>query len=152
MRSHGLPTAAKAMSPGCGAPLTSGNSAWATGASAFAMITPPERWRCCVFCRGGRHTAKAKLSTPYGVRCGKSHPRDMSNANNILPFPLPHQGEPDPRRMALASIGVQWRAGLWRRGRVVLSDADIDASVRKCGSRTQLRRKSWRSCILRRLP
>jgi hypothetical protein len=48
-------------------------------------------------------------------------------ADNILPFPVPHRGDPDPRRMALASIGFQWRAGLWRRGRVVLSDADIDA-------------------------
>jgi hypothetical protein len=35
-------------------------------------------------------------------------------ADNILPFPVPHRGEPDPRRMALASIGFQWRAGLWR--------------------------------------
>jgi hypothetical protein len=48
-------------------------------------------------------------------------------AENIIPFPLPHQGDPEPRRMALASIGFQWRAGVWRRGRVVLSDADIDA-------------------------
>ena len=45
-------------------------------------------------------------------------------ADNILPFPLPHRGDPDPRRMALAAIGFQWRAGLWRRGRVALSDAD----------------------------
>jgi hypothetical protein len=29
--------------------------------------------------------------------------------------------------MALASTGFQWHAGMWRRGRVVLSDADIDA-------------------------
>jgi hypothetical protein len=48
-------------------------------------------------------------------------------AENIIPFPVPHQGDPDPRRMALASIGFHWRAGMWRRGRVVLSDADIDA-------------------------
>ena len=48
-------------------------------------------------------------------------------ADNLLPFPLSHQGDPDPRRMALASIGFQWRAGMWPRGRVVLSDADIDA-------------------------
>jgi hypothetical protein len=43
------------------------------------------------------------------------------------PFPLSHRGDPDPRRMVLASIGFQWRAGLWRRSRVALSDADIDA-------------------------
>jgi hypothetical protein len=48
-------------------------------------------------------------------------------ADNVLPFPIPHRGDPDPRRMALASIGFQWRAGMWRRGRVALSDADIDA-------------------------
>jgi hypothetical protein len=48
-------------------------------------------------------------------------------ADNILPFPVPHRGDPDPRRMALAAIGFQWRAGMWCRGRVVLSDADIDA-------------------------
>jgi len=48
-------------------------------------------------------------------------------ADNILPFPLSHQGDPDPRRMALASIGFQWRAGMWRRGRVVLSDSALDA-------------------------
>ena len=48
-------------------------------------------------------------------------------ADNILPFPVLHRGDPDPRRMALASIGFQWREGLWRRGRVALSDADIDA-------------------------
>jgi hypothetical protein len=47
-------------------------------------------------------------------------------ADNILPFPVPHRGDPDPRRMALASIGFQWCTGMWRRGRVVLSDADID--------------------------
>ncbi len=32
-------------------------------------------------------------------------------ADNILPFPVPHQGDPEPRRMALASIGFQWREG-----------------------------------------
>jgi hypothetical protein len=48
-------------------------------------------------------------------------------AENILPFPLPHRGDPDSRRMALASIGFHWRAGMWRHGRVVLSDADLDA-------------------------
>jgi hypothetical protein len=47
--------------------------------------------------------------------------------DNILRFPLAHRGDPDPRRMALAAIGFHWRAEMWRRGRVVLSDADIDA-------------------------
>jgi hypothetical protein len=42
-------------------------------------------------------------------------------------FPLQYRGDPDPRRMALASSGFRWRAGLWRRGRVVRSDADLDA-------------------------
>jgi hypothetical protein len=51
----------------------------------------------------------------------------------ILPFPLPHRGNPDPRRMALAAIGFRWSAGVWRRGRIVLSDADIDAmDARTC--------------------
>ncbi len=48
-------------------------------------------------------------------------------AENIILFPLPHRGDPEPRRMALASIGFHWRAGMWRCGRVVLSDVDIDA-------------------------
>jgi hypothetical protein len=29
-------------------------------------------------------------------------------ADNILPFPVPHRGDPAPRRMALAAIGFQW--------------------------------------------
>ena len=60
-------------------------------------------------------------------------------ADNILPFPLPHRGDPDPRRMALAAIGFQWRAGLWRRGRVALSDADIDA----------MEARMWARCLQR---
>jgi hypothetical protein len=48
-------------------------------------------------------------------------------ADHLLPISRPHRGDPEPRRMALAAIGFQWRAGLWRRGRVVRSDADIDA-------------------------
>jgi hypothetical protein len=46
---------------------------------------------------------------------------------NILPFPVPHRGDPEPRRMALAAIGFHWQGERWRRGRVVLTDADIDA-------------------------
>jgi hypothetical protein len=30
-------------------------------------------------------------------------------ADHILPFPVPHRGDPDPRRMALASIGFRWQ-------------------------------------------
>jgi hypothetical protein len=48
-------------------------------------------------------------------------------ADHIIFFPLLHPGDPEPRRMALASIGFQWRAGMWCRGRAVLSDTDIDA-------------------------
>jgi hypothetical protein len=32
-------------------------------------------------------------------------------ADNILPSPMPHRRDPDPRRMALATIGFQWRGG-----------------------------------------
>jgi hypothetical protein len=60
-------------------------------------------------------------------------------ADNILPFPLSHRGDPDPRRMALAAIGFQWQAGMWRRGRVVLSDADIDA----------MEARTWVQCLRR---
>jgi hypothetical protein len=60
-------------------------------------------------------------------------------ADNILPFPVSHRGDPDPRRMALAAIGFQWRAGLWRRGRVALSDADIDA----------MDMRTWAQCLRR---
>jgi hypothetical protein len=42
-------------------------------------------------------------------------------------LPLPSRGDSDLRWMAWASIGCHWRAGMWRRGRVALSDADIDA-------------------------
>jgi len=31
------------------------------------------------------------------------------------------------RRMAPAAIGFQWHAEMWRRGRVVFSDAEIGA-------------------------
>ena len=48
-------------------------------------------------------------------------------ADHIIPFRRSHHGDTEPRRMALASIGFQWRAGMWHRGRVVLSDAGIDA-------------------------
>jgi hypothetical protein len=60
-------------------------------------------------------------------------------ADHILPFPLPHRGDPDPRRMALASIGFQWRGGQWQRGRVILTDAQID----------QMDPKHWAQCLRR---
>ena len=50
----------------------------------------------------------------------------MTRAHNVLPFPVRHRGEPEPRRLVLASIGFQWRQGAWRRGRVVLTDEVID--------------------------
>jgi hypothetical protein len=59
--------------------------------------------------------------------------------DNILPFPRPYRGDPDPRRMALASIGFQWRAEMWRRGRVILTDAKID----------QMDPKRWAQCLQR---
>ena len=46
---------------------------------------------------------------------------------NIIVFPVRHRGDPEPRRFALVTIGFRWRGGVWRRGRVVLTDADIDA-------------------------
>jgi hypothetical protein len=46
---------------------------------------------------------------------------------HILPFPVPHRGDPESGRMASASIGFHWQGEMWRRGRVVLIDADIDA-------------------------
>jgi hypothetical protein len=45
----------------------------------------------------------------------------------IIPFPHPHRGDPNPRREALARIGFRWTANAWRRGRVVLTDLEIDA-------------------------
>jgi hypothetical protein len=47
--------------------------------------------------------------------------------NNIIPFPRRHKGDPEPRRFALVTIGFRWCEDAWRRGRVVLTDADIDA-------------------------
>jgi hypothetical protein len=47
-------------------------------------------------------------------------------ASHIIPFPQSHRGDPDPRRFALASIGFQYQQGIWRRGRVVLTDDAID--------------------------
>jgi hypothetical protein len=45
----------------------------------------------------------------------------------IIVFPVRHKGDPEPRRVALVTIGFRWREGAWRRGRVVLTDAEIDA-------------------------
>jgi hypothetical protein len=46
---------------------------------------------------------------------------------NVIVFPVRHKGDPEPRRFALVTIGFRWREGAWRRGRVVVTDADIDA-------------------------
>jgi hypothetical protein len=69
---------------------------------------------------------------------------DLLMAENIIPFPLPHQGDPEPRRMALASIGVRWSTGVWRRGRVVLSDSDIDAMDARTWEQSLRRWTKWR--------
>ncbi len=45
----------------------------------------------------------------------------------VLVFPVRHRGDPEPRRFALVTIGFRWCEDAWRRGRVVLSDAGIDA-------------------------
>ena len=37
-------------------------------------------------------------------------------AMNIIPFPHPHRGDPEPHRQALAQIGFRWTGGAWRRG------------------------------------
>jgi hypothetical protein len=60
-------------------------------------------------------------------------------ASNIIPFPQPHRGDPDPRRFALAAIGFQYRQGLWRRGRVILTDDAID----------QMEARTWAQCMRR---
>jgi hypothetical protein len=52
---------------------------------------------------------------------------DLMACANIIVFPVRHRGDPEPRRFALVTIGFRWRGGVWRRGRVVLTDADIDA-------------------------
>ena len=46
---------------------------------------------------------------------------------NVIVFPVRHKGDPEPRRVALVTIGFRWRAGAWRRARVVVTDAEIDA-------------------------
>jgi hypothetical protein len=47
----------------------------------------------------------------------------------LLHISTRHRGEPNIRQLTLASRGFRWqpRAGLWRRGRLVLSDGAIDA-------------------------
>ena len=46
---------------------------------------------------------------------------------NVIVFPVRHKGDPEPRRVALVTIGFRWRGGAWRRGQVVVTDAEIDA-------------------------
>ena len=46
---------------------------------------------------------------------------------NVIVLPVRHKGDPEPRRVALVTIGFRWRGGAWRRGRVALTDAEIDA-------------------------
>jgi hypothetical protein len=58
---------------------------------------------------------------------------------NIIPFPHPHRGDPNPRRADLAKIGFRWVANAWRRGRVVLTDDGID----------QMDERTWAQCLRR---
>ncbi len=46
--------------------------------------------------------------------------------DNVILFPKRHRGDPPARQYALAEIGFRWRRGCWVRGRVRLSDAEID--------------------------
>ena len=70
--------------------------------------------------------------------------------NNIIPFPRRHKGDPEPRRFALVTIGFRWCEDAWRRGRVVLTDADIDAMAapvwERCLRRWTRRRPRGRGC------
>jgi hypothetical protein len=56
---------------------------------------------------------------------------DLMACEPVIVFPVRHKGDPEPRRVALVTIGFRWREGAWRRGRVVLSDADIDTMATK---------------------
>jgi hypothetical protein len=60
-------------------------------------------------------------------------------ATNVIPFPHPYRGDPDPRRAALAQIGFGWTGSAWRRGRVVLTDDAIDA----------MDERTWAPCLRR---
>jgi hypothetical protein len=64
---------------------------------------------------------------------GMNHERGkdagLMATNNIIPFPRRHRGDPEPRRFALVTIGFRWCEGAWRRGRVVVTDADIDTML-----------------------
>jgi hypothetical protein len=57
----------------------------------------------------------------------------------VMVFPVRHRGDPEPRRVALVTIGFRWREGVWRRGRVVVSDAAIDAMAAP----------AWERCLRR---
>jgi hypothetical protein len=45
----------------------------------------------------------------------------------VIVFPVRHRGDPEPCRVALVTLGFRWCEDVWRRGRVVVTDADIDA-------------------------
>jgi hypothetical protein len=65
-------------------------------------------------------------------------------AENIVPFPVPPSRGSSTAPDGASAIGFQWRAGMWRRGRVVLSDADIDALDQAAPSRAGIKRCSIR--------
>jgi hypothetical protein len=69
-------------------------------------------------------------------------------ADRIIRFPLPQWGNAEPRWVALASMGVQWRASMWRLGCVALSDADIDALDQAAPSCAGIKRCSIRSACM----
>ena len=66
----------------------------------------------------------------------------------VIVFPVRHKGDPEPRRVALVTIGFRWCEGAWRRGRVVLSDAAIDAMAAPVWARCLRRwtRRRPRAC------
>jgi hypothetical protein len=47
-------------------------------------------------------------------------------AGRVIPFPIQPRGDPDPRRLALGVIKFRWDGEVWRRGRVMLRDEEID--------------------------
>jgi hypothetical protein len=62
----------------------------------------------------------------------------------VIVFPIRHTGDPEPRRVALVTIGFRWREGAWRRGGVVLSDAAIDAMAAPVWKQALRRWTRWR--------
>jgi hypothetical protein len=64
----------------------------------------------------------------------------MSTPDNVIPFPGPHGGSPNFRRVELVSMGFRWDWTYWRRGRVILAVGDIDHTDEVTWAR---RRRRW---------